>query len=64
MVQKGPRKQKLFNFRNTNHSEPKILESSGAKLNGKRTVTSARKIAKIWVYLARWSSFLEIFENF
>jgi len=47
MVQKVPRKQKLFNFRNTNHSELKILETSGAKLNGKGTVTSGGEIAKI-----------------
>ena len=31
--------------------QPKILETSGAKLNGKKI--SGEKISKIWVYLAR-----------
>ena len=31
--------------------QPKILETPGAKLNGKKI--SGEKISKIWVYLAR-----------
>ena len=41
--------------------QPKILEIPGAKLNRKKT--SGEKFSKIWVYLARLSSFLEILEN-
>ena len=51
---------KLLNFRNANHS----TENSGilgAKLNGKET--SGKTFSKIWVYLARFCSFLEILEN-
>ena len=39
----------------------KILEIPRAKLNGKKT--SGNEFLKIWVYLARLSSVLEIFEN-
>ena len=42
--------------------QPKILEIPGAKLNGKKT-SGRKKVSKIWVYLARLSSFLEILEN-
>ena len=38
--------------------QPKILETPGAKLNGKKI--SGENISKIWVYLARLSPFLEI----
>ena len=41
--------------------QPKILEILGAKLNGKKT--SGETFSKIWVLLARFSSFLEILEN-
>ena len=41
--------------------QPKIQEIPRQKLNGKKT--SGRKFSKIWVYLARLSSFLEILEN-
>ena len=41
--------------------QPKILEILGAKLNGKET--SGKTFSKIWVLLARFSSFLEILEN-
>ena len=41
--------------------QPKILEILGAKLNGKET--SGKTFSKIWVYLARFCSFLEILEN-
>ena len=41
--------------------QPKILEILGAKLNGKET--SGKTFSKIWLYLARFSSFLEILEN-
>ena len=35
--------------------QPKILELSGTKLNGKKP--SGKNVSKIWVYLARLSSF-------
>ena len=38
--------------------QPKILETPGAKLNGKKI--SGENISKIWVYLARLSPCLEI----
>ena len=41
--------------------QPKILEILGAKLNEKKT--SGKTFSKIWVYLVRFSSFLEILEN-
>ena len=49
--------RKLLNFR-MRTIQPKILEIPGDQLNGK--TTSGKKI---WVYLARLSPFLEIFEN-
>ena len=41
--------------------QPKILEISEAKLNGKKT--SGKKLSKIWVYLLRLPFFFEILEN-
>ena len=41
--------------------QSKILEIPGAQLNGKKT--SVKMFSKIWVYLARLSSFLEILGN-
>ena len=41
--------------------QPKIPEISGTKLSGKKT--SGKTFSKIWVYLARLSSFSEILEN-
>ena len=38
-----------------------ILEIPGAKLDGKKT--SGKNFSNIWVYLARLSSFLEIFKK-
>ena len=42
--------------------QPKILEIPRAKLNGKKT-SGRKKFSKIWVYLARLSSVLEMLEN-
>ncbi len=41
--------------------QPKTLEIPEAKSNG--TESSRKLFSKIWVYLARLSSFLEILEN-
>ena len=41
--------------------QPKIPEIPEAKLNGKQT--PGKNFWKIWVYLARLSSFVEILEN-
>ena len=51
---------KLLNFE-MRTIQPQNLEIPGAKLNGKKT--SGEKISKIWVYLARLSSFSEILES-
>ena len=65
MVQKCPRKV----FRNSGNCwisemwtvQPKIPEIPEAKLNGKQS--PGKNFQKIWVYLARLSSFVEILEN-
>ena len=41
--------------------QPQNQEIPGAKLNGR--TTSRKKFSKIWVYLARLSSFSEILES-
>ena len=48
---------KLLNFRIANHSTDSHLEIPGAKLNEKKKKTAGKKFPKIWVYLARSSSF-------
>ena len=53
--------RKLFNFRIAKHSTSKILDIPLTKLNGKKT--SDKKPSKSWVYLAKLSYVLEMFEN-
>jgi hypothetical protein len=61
MYEKFPGKfqkiRKLLDFRNANHS----TEIPGGKSNG--TGIPGKKFPKIWVYLARLSTFPEIPEN-
>ena len=52
--------RKLLNFRNANHSTENS-RNPGSKVEWK--ANSREKFLKIWVYLARLSSFVEILEN-
>ena len=42
---------------------PRMVIRQGAKLNEKKKKYSGKNFSKLWLYLARLSSFLDILEN-